>query len=473
MSPEEKRLAIRVSPFVIVIWLIFLFGFKTEFGFVGDESGYHDGGVFLARSLANGTFLADALNPDLFKYPGYYGLAGIFYFLFGEHSLMLRALGLLPLLGLAVVVANTSALVSGERARNFGYLAVLFAPVLLFFSLQLYRDIFVVFAIAVVLHRTIAVTQLNLGPKFFVTYPVIGAFVLIFFFRSPQVFITAVSVIVTYAISWALSLSVRKRGPALIALFSLVFLGGLLAADMLLQIVQDNYFTSSQREDVTISTYTALSSFSFASPRDMLVAFTNPAFVAKALILKLTGFALGPHPFSEIEGSGSILNLFGSFQPADWGNYRWEDVLLVYGLQWLPHWMFLPFLIAGLIGLWRFNVKALIALATVWLLYAGITLFTANETRWGLPMVLVYYVIVAIGYAWYAGRITQYWFVGGALFVSVIAVRMWFFPVPMIVVPLALLVLMLIAKPLPIGFSARSVKSQSVAGVPGQPAKRL
>lgn len=443
------KLALRVAPLVLLIWLFFLFGFKTELNYYGDEPGYDFGGKLLAHSLAKGTFIDDALDTNLFKYPGYYAFAGIVYFLFGEHPLLLRALGFLPFVGLALIVANISTLIAGERARSFALLAVLFSPVFLFFSLQIYRDIYIVFYIAIVFHRVVAVTQLGFHPVKYITPFTAVAFLLIFLFRAPQMFTTAAIVGGTLIFCITLTLPVWKRLIIVLLFLILLIVVIYLNYGLIIEVINEIFFNHFKIDgQLTLNQYAAISDFSFTSTDEMLSAFLNPIFVVKALILKVTGFVFNANPF--VQTDSDILTLFGKFEYGYWGGYQWEDVLLVYGLQWIPHFVLQPFLIAGIVGLCRFNHKALIALVMMWVIHALITLFTANEIRWGLPMMLVYYVVLSTGYAWFAGRIMLMMICSYILLTLVILVRIWIFPVPMILVPLALVGVMLLTKPKPV-----------------------
>ena len=442
MSNREKSLLIKVLPFLLSMWIIWLLGFKIGISPYGDEGGYHDGGVLLAQSLSAGTFIQDAFNADLFKYPGYYGFAGLVYSIFGEHQQLLRALGLLPFIGLVLTLANISALIGGERARNVALLLALFSPTFFFFSLQLYRDIYIIFAVSLILHRLVAVTQLGLARKEFVKSYVIFAFVLIILFRSPQALLILAAIVTSLVFIHAASFAPRQRrwvyGLTVFALGVSVWL----AQGIISEIIHETFFRHFAKEDqYSIGHYGALSQFSFTSADEIMRAFLNPVFVIKALILKFTGFALGSHPFAQSEATTTLFDLFGDYDPIDWGGYLWEDTLLIYGLQWVFHFLLLPYLVAGFFGLWRYNRKALIALGMLWGIFAAVTLFTANEIRWGLPGMLVYYVMVAVGVAWFSGRINQILLLSISMFISIIAVRILFFPIPMILIPLVILVL--------------------------------
>ena len=177
----------------------------------------------------------------------------------------------------------------------------------------------------------------------------------------------------------------------------------------------------------------------------------NPIFLAKALVIKVTEFALGLHPFAQSDNSASLTGLFGDYNPMDWGGASRVDALLVFGLQWISHFLLLPFLAVGFFGLWRYNPRGLIVLSVLWLVFSVVTLFTGNATRWGLPSMLVYYVMVAVGYAWFAGRIYQFFFFTIGLLVAVVAVRLTLFPVPMIVVLAGSLGLIWWFQPEPLG----------------------
>jgi len=453
MSRRQINTALQFLPLLLAIWIVFLLGFKTEVNPFSDEGGYHSGGVFLANSLAKATFLQDAFDPEMFKYPGYYAMAGGVYFVFGEHSLLLRAFGIVPLMGLALVAANTASLTGGDRARNFAMLSVFFSPVLLFFSLTLLRDIYIVFGLSIVLHAVVAVTQLGLSLRKLLSPPVLLALAIIFLMRAPQLAITLGISLVAMVLCWALSFSRRSR--QVVFVFTALMMAGAayLARGPLLEIMAQTFFEGQQIE-LSTTQLSALSNFSFTSIEEMLSALLHPKFVAITLSAKLSSFTLGPHPFARVEGEQrAILDLFGNFQPGAWGSYQWEDVLLVHGLQWIPHFLLLPFLIAGLIGIWRYNGKALIAFGSIWAVYAVLTIFSGNETRWGLPIVLVYYVITAIGYGWYGGHIKHLWLLSASMISAVILLRVYYgFPVPLIVVPVGLFGLTFILNIKPIGY---------------------
>jgi hypothetical protein len=448
-SQVQKNTIQKYLPLLLLIWVTFLLGFKLEVSPLGDEGGYHEGGVLLANSLANGTFLQDAFDKDLFKYPGYYSLAGVLYFVFGEHGLILRVFGLLPFLGLAVVVANTASLIAGERARNFAMLSVFFSPVFIRFSLVLYRDIYIVFALAVVLHAVIAFTQLNLSLRKLLSRHVLLAIALIYFVRTPQLGITLGISIVTLASCWSLSLSRRKKNIAILVVLlsgaSTIYLSG----DFLLRNMNEVFFVA---DDITISTtqLSAVSNFSFTSVEGMLDALTNPKFLVVTLSAKVSSLALGPHPFSYSEDGLSILTLFQNFDVKAWGDIAWEDVLLINGLQWIPHFIFLPLFIAGLIGIWQYNIKAMIALGCVWITYAILTTYSGNETRWGLVITVIYYLVTSVGYGMYGAKIKGAWASSGWLFFGVLLARAFGFPVPMLVVPVVLFGFMVAQKIRPI-----------------------
>lgn len=453
MSRRQVDTSLRFIPLLLAIWIIFLLGFKTEINPLGDEGGYHDGGVLLANSLAKGTFLQDAFDQDMFKYPGYFALAGILYFIFGEYSLLLRVVGIVPFLGLALVIANMASLIAGERARNFAMLSVFFSPIFLYFSLMLNRDIYIILCLAIVLHAVVAVTQLGLSPRRLLSPPVLLALAIIFLMRAPQLAITLGLSLVTMVLCWSISFSRRRR--QVVFILTVLFMAGTvyLARGPLLEIMAQTFFEGQQRV-ISTTQLSALSNFSFTSIGEMLAALLHPKFVVITLVAKLSSFTLGPHPFVRVEeGQGSILDLFGNFQPGAWGSYQWEDVLLINGLQWIPHFLLLPFLIAGLIGIWRYNAKALITLGSIWAAYAVLTIFSGNETRWGLPIVVVYYVVTAIGYGWYGGRIRHLWLLSAIMISMVIWVRGYYgFPVPMIIVPVVLFGLMFVLTIKPVGY---------------------
>ena len=453
ISQDQKNIALRVAPLLLCVWLFFLLGFKTEISNLGDEAGYHAGGVLLAKSLWNGTFLQDAFNKDNFKFPGYYVLAGIFYFLFGENQLLLRALGFFPFFGLALVVTNIVSLIAGSRARNFAMLAVLFSPVFISFSLRIYRDIYIVFGIALVLHAFITVTQQNLPLRKIISiYSLLGLGI-ITMMRSPMLSITLIIVIVSLLLCWTHSLPHKSQ----LFMFMMVglFLAGILffARTQLIDLISQTFLFTKDTE-LSTTQVTALSGFSFRTPEDMLNALMTPSFLLITIVAKLSGFTLGSHPFlnQNNEVNRSLFELIENFQPSHWGGVLWEDVLLMSGMQWIVHFLLLPFLIAGILGIWRYNRKALFILGTLWITFSIITIFSGNEERWGLPNMIVYYVVTAVGYGMYGMLFKQLFPFYYSFLICVIFARFIGVDVPMIVVFLVTFFVMSRQKISPIGF---------------------
>jgi hypothetical protein len=202
-------------------------------------------------------------------------------------------------------------------------------------------------------------------------------------------------------------------------------------------------FTDNSTGEISMTHQSALSDFTFTSGDEIGAALMNPKFVLVTLVAKLTNFTLGAHPFTHSEYNKNVLDLFEEFNPYNWGGFQWEDVLLIYGLQWIENYLLLAFLLAGLIGLWRYNRKVFVVMAMHWAIYAFLTMFSANETRLGLPIMVIFCVIPALGYAWFGGRLNQLQPSMWMLFFVVIAVRLYGIAIPMIMVPIAMFALMI------------------------------
>lgn len=436
MSSRQINVTFKLFIVMLLIQFVILFGFKTEINTLGDELDYHNGGVLLANSLANGTFLSDAFDTTLFKYPGYYALAGIVYFIFGESPSVLRFIGVIPLFGLSVVAANIAALVAGERARIFCMLIVLFSPIFIFFSTIIVRDIYIAFALVIILHALILNIQANLSPLALLTRPVLLAVGLLFFFRFPQLIVTLTISFISLVLCWSFSLPKNKQRLGFLIAATLTAGSAVLSRGAILEMIEGIFFEGKENA-VSTTQLSALADYSFNTPAEMLAALMNPVFVVTTFIAKLTALTLGPHPFARVElGGVNIYNLFSEFSTDAWGGYQWEDVLLVYGLQWIPQFVLLPFFAAGLVGISRFAPKVLISLGLVWVTYSIATIFSGNEVRWGLPNLIVYYLVTAIGYGWYGGRVKNFFLLSGGFFLSIIIVRVGLGVfIPMAVVP--------------------------------------
>jgi hypothetical protein len=270
--------------------------------------------------------------------------------------------------------------------------------------------------------------------------------------------------LVTVVLCWSLSFSQRRRQVTCVFTAMFLVAAVYLARDPLLEIMSHTLFEGQQRE-ISTTQLSALSNYSFISAEKIISALLDPKFLVITLVAKFTSFSLGPHPFSRVEeGGANILDFFsGQFQSNTWGGCQWEDVLLVYGLQWIPQFILLPCLVTGLVGILRYNDKALIALASIWVTYAALTIFSGNEWRWGLPMMLVYYVVLAMGYGLF-GFIKSLWLFSASISIIVVLVRAYGLPVPMIVIPIALLSAVFIIKVKPISAYAKTMLSVHVTG---------
>jgi hypothetical protein len=439
MSKRQIGIALKVMPLVLIVWSVLMFGFKTELNPLTDEVGYHAGGVLLAGSLNNGSFFNDALNTEYFKYSGYYAFAGIVYFIFGEHPLLLRVFGFFPFFLLAVVIANISSFIAGERARVFSFLTGLLSPTLLFFSLQLYRDIYIISAVVVVLHALVVSVQLKRTIRQFITLPTLLAFVFIYLMRAPQAILTFAISIVCLLVAKALTLPEKARKRAFIVSILFIVVASYLSKDVLLDVMSYTIFEG-QKGVIVINQLAELSMYSFTSVEDMLSALLDPKFFVVTIFSKLTNFMLGPHPFSD--STLSVLDLIGGFSTVTWGGYQWEDVLLVYGMQWVEHFLLLVFLLSGIRGLWMYKRNVFIIFAIWWGIYSILTIFTGNETRWGLPLMAIWCIIPALGYTWYGTRLNLLFSFKILGFFTVISVRNFGIHAPMIVVPIGLITLM-------------------------------
>lgn len=441
MPRQQRYLTFFALPIVFTIWLIFLLAFKQNINDFGDEKLYHQGGIALSQSITNGTFLQDALNKDAFKHPGYFALAGVTYWLFGENSLLLRSFGFIPFFFLAVVISNIAALVCGERARLFAYLTALCNPVFLFFSLQLLRDIYLVFAVTLVTHAIICCAQAGLRLRYILTAPVLASMTTIYLFRYAQGMLTLFIFLSCLGTIFAFSTPLKRRKFSVILLISVTAIAGYLLRNHFLSMITDTFFDGVGQQ-ISTTQLAALSDFSFGSADEMLAALINPKFLAVMLVAKLSNFALGPHPFSRTESNADLMDLFGNFSSASWGGYQWEDVLLVYGLQWMQNFAMLAFLVAGLLGLWRFNKKIFSVIVLHWAAYSIVTIFSGNEIRWGLPTMVLFCIIPSFGYALFSNRLKRFQLLSATFLLFTVAVRPLGVPVPMIAVPLALLGLM-------------------------------
>jgi len=350
---------------------------------------------------------------------------------------------LVPFCLLAIVVANIASLIGGERARIFAFMTALFSPVLLFFSLQILRDIYIACAVAVILHAIVVFVQSKQSVRQFISLPLLFAFSVIYLTRRPQGIL-----MIAFAFFWVCNAKVwllprNCRNYVFVAL-NLVFVGLIYiycegSSEILFSIFMDN-----PKGEISISHLSALSDVTFTSGNEMVAALMNPKFVLVTLVAKLTNFTLGAHPFTHSEYNKNVLDLFEEFNPSSWGGYQWDDVLLVYGLQWIENWLLLVFLLAGLIGLWRYNRKVFVVMAMHWAIYAFITMFSANETRWGLPIMVIFCVIPALGYAWFGGRLNQLQPSMWMLFFVVIAVRFHGIAILMIIIPIVMFALIIL-----------------------------
>ncbi|MEN8131639.1 MAG: hypothetical protein ABFS45_15890 [Pseudomonadota bacterium] len=434
MSRSQKAALTYIIPLIGGLWLFILFFFKNELNPLGDETGYHRRGVLLANSISEGSFFADVFNTDLFKYPGYSALAGFVYYVFGEFPLLLRALGFIPFFVLAVVVANMATLIAGERARIFAFLTALLSPVLFFFSLQLYRDIYIACAVSIVLHAIVAYAITEKQLKSNVTPALLLAFAVLYFMRTPQFWLMLVLAVPSLLVIKALSFSRQKKIVVIVASFSLITISVIIFREDLMQLISQTFFEDTESV-ITTTQLSALSGYSFSSAEEILSALLDLKFILITIVAKLTMFFLGPHPFARSGAGQDIMTLFNGFEQNDWGGYQWIDVLLVYGLQWIQNISLLGFLLAGLMGLWSFNRKVFLVFAGFYAAYAIITIFSGNETRWGLPIYILYCIIPALGYSWFGKRLRLIFPVLTLLFIGIIIVRWFGVFVPMIVVP--------------------------------------
>jgi len=183
-----------------------------------------------------------------------------------------------------------------------------------------------------------------------------------------------------------------------------------------------------------------LSNYSFRTANEMITALFDPKFLLITIFSKLSNITLGSHPFLNSNQGSAIFDLIENFQPEAWEGYKWEDVLLTKGFQWMVHFLLLPYFIAGFVGILRFKRKVLIPLITLWITFALITIFIGNDERWGLPIMLVYYVITSIGYGWYGNRLKKFFELTYGLLIGVVAVRIIGYQVPMLVVPIFLFI---------------------------------
>ena len=443
MSRRQKKVAILAIPIVICVWITLLFGFKREINYGTDETGYHYGGIYLANSMLRGKFIADALDENQFKYPGYYGFAAIIYTVFGKSHMILRAFGVIPLLLLPIIIANISSLLAGEKTRIFAYLTALFCPLFLCFSLLLMRDIYIIVAFSVILHALMVAINddVNKIAIFFKPSVLVSIFI-IYVMRTPQAVITIY--IVVYCIINNISAKIKGKKKYVVWIFTVIMTLVIvyLYRHKLIGLMSLNLFDNNMNDVIYTTQYKMLAGYAFHSYDQMLSMLLNPRFLIPAVVFKLSSFFLGPHPFVRSESGASILDLFGGFTPEPWGGSEWIDVMLIFGLQWIEHFIMLSFVIAGLIWLWKMNRKGLLILFVFWIAYAIITLFVGNETRWGLPILVLYCVIPSVGYAWIGLSIKKYFFVSCYMFLIIVLVRYYVAPLPMLIIPFTLFVFM-------------------------------
>lgn len=458
----------RVLLLLVPVWLILVASFKLEPNPATDEPGYHHGAQLLSRSLERGTFLSDLNNEPGFKYPGYYALAATAYFSFGEHPIVVRALGLLAAIALAVVVSNTAAIVAGPRAKSFAMVLALMSPVYLFFSMGMYRDIFIALGAALILHALLAATSSRAGVWALARWPALLGYAIVFVMRTPQLVITLSAVAIAYLVSYVLSLQGRRRAAVALVFGTAIYLLITNYVDLLLDLVAQTVFLSGFVDgSLELSHLQALSDTSFSSPAEILSAFTSPKFVATSAVLKVSEFLLGLHPFAQSTGQASLIDsMFGQYRTEAWGGYQWEDTLLVHGLQWVVHFALLPLVVTGIVGVFRWRVQASIALTATFCTFALITLFTGNVVRWGLPNMAIYCILAGAGFAWRDHRTIGLYLLCGNLLLAVTLLRAAGLAVPMIVVPAALMLIVALRT------AANPFRHESDQAAPAQTAER-
>lgn len=469
-TTQQVRLMWQLGLPLMLLWWSLVLLFKLEPSNLSDELGYHQGGLLLAQALDNGGFVDALSETERFKYPGYYAVIGVLYWLVGEHSVLVRALGWLPYLLLALTVSNIAALIAGERARLLACGLVILCPVYLHYSMMIYRDIYIALGAALIMHAVVVAAQSEQWRRALLNWPMVAGCLIVYFMRTPQLYLVLVAATAALAISWAVSLSGIHRLMAGVLVVLVAVVTTQIFKQEFLDIIATTVFLSGFIDGgLEISHLKALSDTTFYSPEEVLAALQNPKFIATSAVLKLSEFFLWLHPFAQNLNQTDLLSsLLLDYRPQDWGGYQWEDTLLVYGMQWMEHFALLPLVVTGVVELWRRQVRAFVVLLAFFSTFALITLFTGNVVRWGLPNMAVFYVCAAVGYVW-RGRLITSLYLGGAMLLAVLlAARAMGIPVPMFVLP-ALLIAATVwfkkAKP------TRGTSPYAVARVQGQSTK--
>lgn len=444
LTHQQATFLAKALILLIPLWVIFILGFKWNINSFGDEQGYHDAAVYLSGSLQRGTLLADLGDDSRFKYPGYYALAAIVYFVFGNHPVLLRTVGFVCYILLSIVIANASDIAGAKHPDRLSILLPLLSPTYFYFSMMLYRDIYVALGCGLILYALLLACRgqrATLRPL--MAWPALLGYALVTLMRTPQIAVSLFIVVVPVLFSWVASKSGYRRILSIVAV-SGVAAGAIFSLrHLFVQLVTREFFLSGYANgSLDLSHLQALDSTSIRSTDDLLQTLTQPKFLTTAIGLKLSEFLLGFNPFSAtIDQPNVYESLMGNYRADQWGGYQWEDTLLVYGLQWIVQFAVLPLVILGIHSTLRRQPRVFLALSVHFLAFALLTVFTGNAVRWGLPNMAIFYIYASSGLAVRESRLIWLYLFEGLLVLLTIAVRSISLPIPMIVAPIALFIL--------------------------------
>jgi hypothetical protein len=447
-TPKQRGLMLLLSFFMVTAWLTLVVLFKQHPNPLGDESGYHDGGVRVAMALGRGSLDEVAFEISQFKYPGYYTIVGTIYWLFGEHSFLSRLLGLVPYFLLAVVLGNLSVLIAGERSRLWACSCALLCPLYLHYSTMMLRDIYVAFAFAIIMHSIVYSIASARGVGGLLNWPMAVGIAILLVMRTPQAFLGMAAAGAALVGYYVLGMTGWKRIVFGLGGFAAAAVAAIVLSGQFAALVDETVFGSGFAADgLQISHFSVLSDRSFSSAQDIFGVLSDVRFVVQSLVLKVTEFFLGFHPFADTGDQADLWqSLFVDFNPGDWGARQWEDVLLTMGLQWLFHFALLPLVVIGIVQIYKSDKAIFAALIILYLTISLPTVFTGNSLRWGLPAMGLLVVLASVGAVRGRALAAQLYGLWAVTLTILIAVRTAGLPVPMIVGPAALILVAALAQ---------------------------
>jgi hypothetical protein len=444
---------------LVPVWAALILLLKQDINTYGDEVGYHTWGLRLADEIGQGHYVEFVQTTDSLKYIGYYTAIGLIYTVFGPHHQIARAFNFLPLIATAIVAANIGRLIAGPKAARLALLLSLTCPLFTMFGIVLYRDAYVLFGVAIILHHIVATTATG-RPPFAIRNisALVVAYVLLGAMRIPQ----AVAMGALHGTTIALILALARRGYRLVGILATLIgitVIGPPALNAARATTDEAVFVNGTRKDIQVSKERLVD---VGSSSDLVSAvIRQPLLLPTEYVQELTGTIMGPVPVTE--RGGPAMSAFDD----EWDLNAWEgneriDIILQDSLFWPFQLLLAPFVCYAIVEMARRRTAVFCALTATWVFYATVIAVQHNDARWGLPM---YFVMLAFQvYGWQLAKGSRVEFVVSysAGFALLAIARLADVKLPIVVLPVLWTALLYIRASLRSGAGLRASGSASI-----------